>query len=215
MRWLVARTRRVAGAAEWATWIVGASLLIAHSTSALWAQYAGNAVVAQFEQSRRPGLTVAHPDQSLWAPTRIRDYERARLMPIPAAEAVIRIRSVSLEVPVFEGATDLHMTLGAGRISGAPGFGEPGNVGVSSHRDGHFRKLKDVRVGDRIVVDTLSASYLYEVDDILITDPSDTTVLWPGSRPELTLVTCYPFYYRGSAPQRFVVRAVLLPEEWP
>jgi len=184
-----------------------------HSTSALWAQYAGSLSAAQLEQSRRTGLTVSHPDQSLWAATRIKEYDRARLMPVPVAEAVIRIRSVSLEVPVFEGATDLHMTLGAGRVPGSPGFGQPGNVGISSHRDGHFRKLKDIRVGDRIVVETRSASYLYEVDEILITDPSDTTVLWPGSRPELTLVTCYPFYYRGRAPQRFVVRAVLVPEE--
>ena len=213
MRPAVARTGRVARAAEWTAWLVGASLLIMHSTSALWAQYAGSLSAAQLEQSRRTGLTVAHPDQSLWAATRIKEYDRARLMPVPVAEAVIRIRSVSLEVPVFEGATDLHMTLGAGRVPGSPGFGQPGNVGISSHRDGHFRKLKDIRVGDRIVVETRSASYLYEVDEILITDPSDTTVLWPGSRPELTLVTCYPFYYRGRAPQRFVVRAVLVPEE--
>lgn len=215
MRPVDRRPWRFARAIEWGCWTLGASLLALHSTTALWAQYGRQVAVEEFEGSREQTLVVPRPDRSLWAPTRTDEYERALRIPGIRAEAVIRIKSISLEVPVFAGATELHMTLGAGRVVGSPGFGEPGNVGVSSHRDGHFRKLKDIRVGDRIVVETRSASYTYVVQEIRITDPSDTSVLWPGSRPELTLLTCYPFYYRGQAPQRFVVRAEMLPEEWP
>jgi sortase A len=104
------------------------------------------------------------------------------------------------------------MTRGAGRITGSPRFGESGNVSVSSHRDGFFRRLEDIRVGDEIVVDTRAASYRYVVEDIRVTEPSDTVVLWPGDRPELTLITCYPFNFIGRAPQRYVVRAELRKE---
>jgi sortase A len=85
-------------------------------------------------------------------------------------------------------------------------------VSVSSHRDGYFRRLKDLKVGDEIVVDTREASYRYVVEEIRIADPMDTVVLWPGDVPELTLVTCYPFDFIGRAPQRYVVRAELREE---
>jgi sortase A len=158
------------------------------------------------------GLGHSEPDQSLWATERIRRYEESGWGFIGRPEAVLRIPRLGLEVPVFAGATEEHMTRGAGRIAGSPPFGEPGNVGVSSHRDGYFRGLKDIRVGDEIVVDTLTHRYRYVVEEIRVTDPENTTVLWPGTVPEVTLVTCYPFYYFGNAPQRFVVRAELREE---
>jgi sortase A len=161
---------------------------------------------------RHAGLEHAPPDQSAWSAERIRQYAEA-LWSVPLTpEAVIRIRSIGLEVPVFPGTSEANMTRGAGRITGSPRFGEPGNVSVSSHRDGYFRKLRDIRVGDEIVVDTREASYRYVVEEIRVTDPADTVVLWPGDVPELTLVTCYPFDFIGRAPQRYVVRAELRKE---
>jgi sortase A len=193
-------------------WAAGIVLLLVHLTAPLWARYAQESAQTAFHESRGRDLRYGIPDQSLWAPSRIRQYDALRASLLPPAEAIIRIRSLPLEVPVFPGATEINMTRGAGRLPGSPGFGEPGNVAVSSHRDGFFRKLKDIRIGDDIVVETRTATYRYIVEEIRITDPWDTTVLWPGSLPELTLVTCYPFYHYGRAPQRFIVRAELRQE---
>lgn len=220
------RKQSLSRMAELACWAAGAALLAIELGSGLLAQYGHATSLRAFDAARtaqvqsetaqpatvRRGLGYAEPDQSLWAPGRVRQYEEQRWLVVTMPEAVIRIPRLELEVPVFAGATEVNMTRGAGRIAGSPPFGEPGNVGVSSHRDGYFRRLKDVRVGDEIVVDTLTRSFRYVVEEIRITDPSDTTVLWPGSVPEITLVTCYPFYHFGHAPQRFVVRAELREE---
>ncbi len=208
---------------ELGCWTAGALLLSLQVGSAIVVRLGHDTALRSFEQARsgaanaapRMGagtLAYSEPDQSLWAAERIRRYEESRWGFVGRAEAVLRIPRLGLEVPVFAGATEEHMTRGAGRIAGSPAFGEPGNVGVSSHRDGYFRRLKDVRVGDVIVVDTLTRRYRYVVEEIRVTDPEDTTVLWPGTVPEVTLVTCYPFYYFGNAPQRFVVRAELREE---
>jgi LPXTG-site transpeptidase (sortase) family protein len=211
---------------ELACWATGALLLSVQVGSSVVTQYGHDSALRSFEEARaaaarssvaaapavRRGLGYAEPDQSLWAPERIRRYHQERWGLAGLPEAVIRIARLGLEVPVFDGATESNMTVGAGRIAGSPAFGEPGNVGLSSHRDGYFRRLKDIRVGDVIVVDTLSRSFRYVVEEIRITDPADTTVLWPGSVPEVTLVTCYPFYHFGNAPQRYVVRAELREE---
>lgn len=208
-------------------WGLGLALILTWLASTLWGAIGYRSALAAFEQSR-PGvalaaplasdeplprtLSYAQPDQSAWSAERIRQYAEGRWNVPVTPEAVIRIRSLGLEVPVFPGTTEASMTRGAGRIVGSPRFGEPGNVSVSSHRDGYFRKLKDIRVGDEIVVDTRAATYRYVVEEIHVTDPSDTVVLWPGDMPELTLVTCYPFHFIGRAPQRFVVRAELREE---
>jgi sortase A len=206
-------------------WGFGLVLVLAWLAGAMWAQSGYRMALAAFEQAR-PGVALAAqpdfdeapgpagleyspPDQSVWSAERIRRYAEAHWNVPLTPEAVIRIGTLELEVPVFPGATEANMTRGAGRITGSPRFGEPGNVSVSSHRDGFFRKLKDIKVGDEIVVDTRAATYRYVVEEIRITAPSDTVVLWPGDVPELTLITCYPFDFIGRAPQRYVVRAEL------
>lgn len=207
---------------------LGLVLALTWLASTLWSQSAYWLALDAFEQSRagvalaappesgapprHAGLEHAPPDQSAWSATRIRQYAETRWSVPLTPEAVIRIPSLGLDVPVFPGTSEANMTRGAGRISGSPRFGEPGNVSVSSHRDGYFRKLRELRVGDEIVVDTREASYRYVVEEIRVTDPADTVVLWPGDVPELTLVTCYPFDFIGRAPQRYVVRAELRKE---
>jgi sortase A len=209
-------------------WGLGLALVLTWLASTLLAEFGHRWALAAFEESRagvavaampasgdallQPGLIYAPPDQSAWSAERIRRYAEARWNVPVRPEAVIRIGSLGLEVPVFPGATEANMTRGAGRITGSPRFGEPGNVSVSSHRDGYFRKLRNIKVGDEIVVDTRSATYRYVVEEIRITEPTDTVVLWPGDVPELTLVTCYPFDFIGRAPQRYVVRAELREE---
>ena len=206
---------------------LGLFLVLLWLAATLWSEVGHRSALAAFDQSRigvalaappgtdapaHAGLEHAPPDQSAWSAERIRQYAEARWDVPLTPEAVIRIRSLDLEVPVFPGASEANMTRGAGRITGSPRFGEPGNVSVSSHRDGYFRKLERIRVGDEIVVDTRAATYVYVVAEIRVTDPADTVVLWPGDVPELTLVTCYPFDFIGRAPQRYVVRAELRKE---
>jgi len=96
---------------------------------------------------------------------------------------------------------------GAGHIPETAQPGDPGNVGIAAHRDSFFRGLKDVRKNDIIRLETLEGTYRYRVDWTRIVTPEDTAVLDATANPALTLVTCYPFYYVGSAPKRFIVRA--------
>jgi sortase A len=83
-------------------------------------------------------------------------------------------------------------------------------VAIAGHRDGFFRGLKDVAVGDKIELVTLQTTDTYVIDNITIVDPSDVSVLRPRSRSSLTLITCYPFYFIGSAPQRYIVQASIV-----
>jgi sortase A len=69
--------------------------------------------------------------------------------------------------------------------------------------------LKDIRKGDDIVLETRTGKYLYRVKSMKVVSPKDTEALQPTSNAELNLITCYPFYYVGSAPKRFVVEAQL------
>ena len=97
-----------------------------------------------------------------------------------------------------------------GHISGTAFPGENGNVGIAGHRDTLFRALGRIAKNDQIQFQTLSGSYLYEVESTKIVSPQSVAVLAPGDHPQITLVTCYPFYYVGSAPDRFVVKARLV-----
>jgi sortase A len=124
--------------------------------------------------------------------------------------AVLSIPKLGLDVPVFDGTGELVLNRGAGRIVGTARPGEAGNVGIAAHRDGFFRGLKDVQVGDRIELAALRGTFVYTVDNIAVVKPSDVTVLKSRPQPSLTLVTCYPFYFVGDAPRRYVVQASLV-----
>jgi sortase A len=82
-------------------------------------------------------------------------------------------------------------------------------VGIAGHRDGFFRELRDIRIGDRIDLEQPDRTDTYVVDRLTVVDPKNVSVLRSSAKPTLTLVTCYPFYYIGKAPQRFIVHAVL------
>jgi sortase A len=97
-----------------------------------------------------------------------------------------------------------------GRIEGTALPGEVGNLGIAGHRDGWFRALRKLIPGDEIFLRTLDGRYRYRVEEIEIVEPSETAVLAPTDAARLTLVTCYPFYWAGSAPQRYIVKAQLV-----
>lgn len=157
-------------------------------------------------------LTVdAHPiDQSLWAKERIRAYARALKEQAPHPLAVLRIARIGLEVPVLVGTDEWTLDRAVGWVEGTARPGEPGNVGIAGHRDGFFRGLKDVRSGDELELATLGGRHSYRIEDIRIVRPEDVQVLDATPVPTVTLITCYPFFFVGSAPQRYVVRATLI-----
>jgi sortase A len=147
-------------------------------------------------------------DMSLWSAVRVRTYKAALLQPPPPTLAILRIPRLELEVPVYDGTTDAVLDLAAGRIEDTALPGTTGNVGIAAHRDGFFRVLKDIKEGDALVLDTPVATEQYRVEWIRITTPEDVSVIDPTPGRAVTLVGCYPFYFVGSAPQRFIVRAV-------
>jgi LPXTG-site transpeptidase (sortase) family protein len=146
-------------------------------------------------------------DTSTWSAQRISDWESAVAKGGDAPDAVLSIEPLDIRVPVFNGATDLNLNRGVARIIGTGRIGEPGNLGIAGHRDGFFRPLKDIKIGDRLTLETLDGTEEYAVASIDIVDPSALHVLAPTETPSVTLVTCYPFYHVGNAPQRFIVRA--------
>ena len=122
--------------------------------------------------------------------------------------AILRIPRLDMEVPVLSGTDDATLARAAGHIDGTALPGEDGNIGLAAHRDTHFRPLKHIVAGDVIELQTRGATDIYRVERTWIVDPDDVSVIAPTSSRAITLVTCYPFNFVGSAPRRFIVRAV-------
>jgi sortase A len=150
---------------------------------------------------------AGHPDQTLWGQSRIAAYRTSLTANVGAPLGVLAIPKIDLRVPVFDGTADMTLNRGIGRIEGTAAIGTSGNLGLAGHRDGFFRGLKDIVVGDAIDLRSRNANVRYRVTEILIVEPTDVYVLDPTDHATLTLVTCYPFYFVGSAPQRYIVKA--------
>lgn len=151
---------------------------------------------------------VATPDLSLWDAERIAAWRSSLDQEAPAPLAVLRIPKIGLEVAVLPGTDDFVLNRAVGHIEGTPPPGEDSNSGIAGHRDGFFRGLKDIGPGDDIEVETLRGKDFYRVERVWIVFPEDVWVLDATPARSITLVTCYPFYYVGSAPKRYIVRAV-------
>jgi len=154
-------------------------------------------------------LTTATPNFDLWSEQRIKGYQTSLAGHFTPAIAILRIPKIHLEVPVLEGTDDLSLNRGVGHVTGTANPGQNGNVAIAGHRDGFFRGLKDMSLGDTIEIATADETETYVIDHITIVDPSDVSVLAARPRASLTLITCYPFYFIGSAPKRYIVQASL------
>lgn len=150
---------------------------------------------------------VAAPDLGQWDAQRIRAYEASLTVEATPPLAVLTIGRLGVEVPVYDGASDFNLNRGVARIAGTAAVDGTGNLGIAGHRDGFFRSLKDIATGDRIELLTGEGTRAYRVDSIDIVDPQDVWVLDPTDEATVTLVTCYPFYYVGQAPKRYIVKA--------
>lgn len=147
------------------------------------------------------------PDQSEWSVKQIAKYEKKKNtgdLPL----AMLKIERLNLEAPVYLGTDRVTLDRGVGIIESTAYLGEVGNIGISGHRDGFFRPLKDIKLGDEIEVLTPTGVQEFEVSDITIVDALEVSVLDSTDTTVLTLITCYPFYYQGYAPDRYIVRAI-------
>jgi sortase A len=123
----------------------------------------------------------------------------------------IEIARIGVAAMILEGIDERTLRRAVGHIPGTPLPGQPGNVAIAGHRDTFFRALRNVRRDDEITLTTLNGSYRYLVDSAQVVAPQDTQVLDDTGKRVLTLVTCYPFYFVGPAPKRFIVRAHRIP----
>ncbi|MGO4880445.1 MAG: class D sortase [Bryobacteraceae bacterium] len=134
--------------------------------------------------------------------------------PAPLANGALigrlEIPRLKLRAVVREGAGRATLDVALGHIPGTALPGQPGNVAVAGHRDTLFRGLRHIEKDDVIQFQTPGGNYDYKVESTSIVKPSDVGVLRASAQPEMTLVTCYPFYYVGSAPDRFIVKARLV-----
>ena len=134
----------------------------------------------------------------------------ARPRPAPGtALGRLEIPRLRVSAIVRAGSDSRTLRLAVGHIGGTALPGEAGNVGLAAHRDTFFRRLGEIRADDVIRFVTTEGTYVYRVEGTQVVDPHDTWVLNATEEPALTLVTCYPFRYVGSAPRRFIVRAQL------
>jgi sortase A len=196
--------------------LAGIGLLLTYAAVRSWSYHQERAGLEQFAAARAPESaattvapatlpSIAEPDRSLWSAQRIRAYDTSSAATMPIG--VLRIPAVKLAVPIYEGTSDSTLNRGAGRIEGTAQLDEEGNVGIAAHRDGFFRALKDIDIGAELTLQTPRGDRHFQVTSLLITEPTDVAVIARGQTAALTLVTCYPFYFVGSAPQRFIVRA--------
>ena len=154
------------------------------------------------------GDPVAAPDLSLWDAERIAAWQSTLDDPSPPPLGVLRIPRIRLEVAVLPGTDDWVLDRAVGHIDGTVAPGAVGNSAIAGHRDGFFRGLKDLEVGDAIEIETLQGREVYQIERFWVVAPEDVWVLDPTPTRSLTLVTCFPFYHVGPAPQRYIVRAV-------
>ena len=200
--------RRLARSAERVAWTLGLFALSVWAVANVSGTVAARRELRDFH-SQPPTLraAVVH-DTADWSEKRRREWRETLAREAPAALAILRVPRLKIEVAVLEGTDDWTLNRAVGHIEETAMPGAAGNVGIAGHRDGFFRALKDVAVGDIIELDTPTHRERHRVERVWIVAPEDVWVIDPTDVPSITLVTCYPFYFIGSAPQRYIVRAV-------
>jgi sortase A len=123
--------------------------------------------------------------------------------------AKLTIPRLGVQLYIVEGDGAAELRRGPGHMSGTAMPGDPGNCVIAGHRDTHFRIFKNIRKGDDIVLETRRGVFTYRVRATRVVSPRNTSAVEPTAGAELNLITCFPFYYAGAAPKRFVVEARL------
>jgi sortase A len=171
------------------------------------ARFNANARSSDSPTSSTDPVAGTSVDFRLWSDNRVAAYKESLLRKSDLPLAILRIPSLHLEVPIFDGTNELTLNRGVGRIEGTAQIHQAGNIGLAGHRDGFFRGLKDIQTGDAVELVLSGETKKYVVEQTQVVTPDDVEVLAPTATPTLTLVTCFPFYYVGPAPERFIVTA--------
>jgi sortase A len=159
------------------------------------------------DQLLREASTPLKPSKSDIARTEHEEMVQTDRAPL----GKIEINTIGLAAMILEGTDARTLRRAVGHVPGTPLPGQRGNIVITGHRDTFFRPLRNIRKDNEITLTTLSGSYRYLVDYIKVVEPEDMEVLNNSDDSLLTLVTCYPFYFVGPAPKRFIVRAHMLP----
>ena len=203
---------------ELGCWIAGIALIVTYLSATaglenhrkqgieLFAQARAAELVNQRADDRPPGAQAMSGQDGSVAESPTVPASTADTSALPIA--ILRMASVGLEVPVYSDISELNLSRGAGWIEGTAAPNSGGNMAVAAHRDRYFRALKDVQLGDILELESLAGSGEFQVSRIVIVDPDDVSVLDDTLAPTVTLVTCYPFYFIGNAPQRYIVQAI-------
>lgn len=206
-------------------WAVGAAALLTAASARVDGAWFQLVAQERFESAtRQPGIAsyaVAAlrsdsarwvldgiADTSVWSPARLRAFEHAQPLRADEALALLEIPAIGLRAVVVAGTSELALNRAIGHVEGTAVPGVRGHVGLAAHRDAFFRRLGELEPGDRVLLDAGFGQRAYEVEGAAIVAPDAVHVLDPAHGDALTLVTCHPFYYVGSAPERYVVRAL-------
>jgi sortase A len=216
--------RRGLGALEWFFLLFGLIAVDCYvwiNTSALLYQAYQDWAFDETLRGLSPSIPGFIADEARWLvesnhakveapPENLPNLEQLPAEKTPAHSAIIgrlEIPRLRLRVMVREGADERTLHRAVGHIPGTALPGRKGNIALAGHRDTFFRELRNIKENDAIDLQTENGTYRYTVESTEIVGPRDVGVLAAAGSPTLTLVTCYPFYYVGSAPKRFVVRA--------
>ena len=152
-----------------------------------------------------PWQQLEKPDQHDWSDKRIASYKKYGARDNPGA--VLSIPTLAITAGVYDATISKSLEAGVSHVSDTSRPGESGNVAIAGHRDSFFRRLEGVELGTQIKLQTEHSNQLFEVSDVSIVDVLDVSPLDQTGEDVLTLITCYPFYYQGYAPDRYIVRA--------
>jgi len=199
-------SQRALKAAQWTSILLGMLLTGVYALAAIDAEVVQHADLEAFTAS------LGEPDRSLWSQIRVKEFAESKHADAGPVSGVLRIPSLKLTVPIYPDESDLHLNRGVGLVQGSGSPDQGGNAAIAGHRDGYFRVLKDIRKGEVIEIQTRRAVHRYRITSVDIVDKHDNRLLSDTEDPSITLVTCYPFYFVGAAPQRYLVRGTYI---WP
>lgn len=166
-------------------------------------------------------------DTAVYQRTQIRTFEPAKPSPYHHASSgmalrvrlaigdvigEVRVPRLGMKVIVLEGDSQKILRRAVGHVPSTALPGEIGNSALAGHRDTLFRSLRNIRLGDLVTFQTSEGEFRYQVNSVQVVSPDEVKVLLPSTAKELTLITCFPFSYVGSAPNRYIVRASQLAE---
>lgn len=202
-RWYTANSKLRMSGLQIMLWVIGVLALvyaISGYSLAAWHQARQKASFHVMASTPSSGPRAMPGDSEAWTKSAPGDLI-----------GVIEIPRLGISSVVDEGIDNKTLMIAVGHVPGTAFPGQRGNVALAAHRDTFFKELGQLKIGDDIVLTTLRGAYHYSVESTRIVKPSANEVLAPSDHPTLTLITCYPFHYIGTAPRRFIVVAQQTP----